>query len=81
MIFYHMKSILKDPARETMEKHFSLVFYEKIPKNKKLSFLVTKSGQIWIWQYFIVGQSSNCVSLHFSIIFGQIFFLGQKSWF
>ena len=29
MIFYHMKSILKDPAHETMEVHSSLVFYEK----------------------------------------------------
>ena len=40
-----MKSILKDPARETMEVHFSLVFYEKNPKNKKIPFLVTKGGQ------------------------------------
>ena len=45
MIFYHMKSILKDQAREIMEVHFSVVFYERNPKNKKISFLVTKSGQ------------------------------------
>ena len=30
MISYHMKSVLKDPAQETMKTHFSLVFYEKI---------------------------------------------------
>ena len=38
MILYHMKSILKDPARKTMEVHFSLIFYEKNPKNKKIQF-------------------------------------------
>ena len=41
-----MKSILKDPARETIEVYFSFVFYEKKKtKNKKTQFLVTKSGQ------------------------------------
>ena len=54
---------------------------KKIRKTRKYRFWLQKVVKIWIWQYFIDGQSLNCVSLHFSIIFGQFFFYGQKSWF
>ena len=60
---------------------FFLVFYEKIRKTRKYSFWLQKVVKIWIWQYFIDGQSSNCVSLHFSIIFRQIFFMVRSHGF
>ena len=45
VIHYHTKSILKDLAQKIIEVYFSLTFYIRNPKNKKIPFLVTKSGQ------------------------------------
>ena len=68
--------------REKQWKYIFLwYFMKKIRKTRKYRFWLQKVVKIWIWQYFIDGQSSNCVSLHFSIIFGHFFFHGQKSWF
>ena len=62
--------------REKQWKYIFLwYFMKKIRKTRKYRFWLQKVVKIWIWQYFIDGQSSNCVSLHFSIIFGQIFFV------
>ena len=78
VIHYHTKSILKDLAQKIIEVYFSLTFYIRNPKNKKIPFLVTKSGQ----NYFIDGRPPNRVAFYFSVmIFGQIFFMVRSHGF
>ena len=75
MIFYHMISIWRIQREKQWKYIFLWYFMKKIWKTRKYRFWLQKVVKIWIWQHFIDGQSSNCVSLHFSIILGQIFFV------
>ena len=81
VIHYHTKSILKDLARKTIEVHFSLTFYVQNPKNKKIPFLVTKSGQNLNLTLFYRRMTSKLCIISFFNDFWSNFFHGQKSWF
>ena len=52
-----------------------------IRKTREYRFWLQKVVKIWIWNYFIDGWPPNCVSFHFLMIFGQIFFMVRSHGF